>query len=337
VKARVVPVRLTTEVTRVASLVHFVDSLAGASGGKSVPTYRALWNARIGAPTSQDRNALDAYRAVRRSAGAVSRCDESAPGSAGAARGWPTRFLYAMLEARDLDGFLADVGPCLTPEESRDLSSALSHFTPGFEVFWRESIWLNAFDRDFQEFLASGRLPLYLGEVARWFGVDPSGAPPPVISFVMLPAPGSTHAQALGRRLLVEVRPRDTPVDQIAVVTHEESHYLFYQIPHDRLAALEARARAAGPDGAEVWRLLQEAIPTALGQGLAVARLQPEAFRPGATWYHVPEIDALAHLIYPRVRDAVDSGRTIDGDFIEGCVRAYEEREAGRNPEDPAP
>jgi len=324
VKARVVPVRLTTEAMRIASLVHFVDSLADTSGGKSVPTYRALWNARIGAPTPQDRSALDAYRSARRSATAAARCGAPAPGSAGAEPGWPTRFLYSMLEARDLDGFLGDIEPCLTPDESRGLSDALAHFTPGFEVFWRESGWLRAFDRDFQDFLASGGLPLYLGEVARWFGVDPETAPPPVIGFVILPAPGGTHAQELGRRLLVEIRPRDTPVDQISVVAHEESHYLFHQIPPERLAALEARARAAGPNGEDVWHLLHEAIPTALGQGLAVARLQPAAFRPDLGWYHIPEIDALAHRIYPLVREAVDSGRTIDGDFIAACVRAQD-------------
>lgn len=328
--ARAVPVRLTTEVTRVASLVHFVDSLADTSGGKSIPIYRALWSARIGPPTEADRSSLDAFRAARRSATAGARCQEPAPGSVNAAHGWPTRFLYAMVEARDVDGFLAGVRPCLTPDEARGLAVALTHFDTGFDVFWREAGWLRAFDRDFQEYLASGGLPLYLGEVARWFGVDPEGAPPPVIAFVLLPAQGGTHAQELGRRLLVEIRPRDTPIDQIAVVAHEETHYLFYQIPPDRLAALEARAEGAGPDGARVWRLLQEALPTALGQGLAVARLRPEDFRPETSWYHIPEIDAFAHLVYPLAREAIGSGRTIDGDFVEACVRTYEEAEARR-------
>ena len=335
-KMRVVPVRLTTEVTRVASLVHFVDSLADTSGGKSVPAYRALWSARIGAPTEADRQALEAFRAARRSATAAARCNEPAPGSVNAARGWPTRFLYAMVDSRDLDSFLADIAPCLTPEESSGLAAALAQFEPGFDVFWREASWLPAFDRDFQEYLASGGLPLYLGEVARWFGVDPSEAPPPVISFVLLPAQGGTHAQELGRRLLVEIRPRDAPTDQVSVVAHEESHYLFYQMAPDRRAALEARALAAGPSGARVWRLLQEAIPTALGQGLAVARLKPEEFRPAMSWYHIPEIDALAHVIYPMVREGVGSGRTIDGDFIESCVRAYDEDLAHRKAATPA-
>jgi hypothetical protein len=144
----------------------------------------------------------------------------------------------------------------------------------------------------------------------------------------MLPAQGGTHAQEVGRRLLVEIRPHDAPADQISVVAHEESHYLFYQIPQERLDALEARARAAGPDGEKVWLMLHEALPTALGQGLAVARLQPEAFRMNAGWYHIPEVDALAHLVYPLTRDAVGSGRPIDGDFIEACVRVWEAREA---------
>lgn len=323
-RPRVAPVRLTTQITRIASLVHFVDSLADTSGGKSVPMYRALWNARIGPPTDEDRSALAAFRAARLSQTAAARCGDPAPGSVNAHGGWPTRFLYTVVEAEDLEGFLAQVRPCLTADEARGLEGALAHFEPGFETFWREAGWLRTFDGDFQEYLQSGGLLLYLGEVARWFGVDPAKAPPPVIAFVLLPAEGGTHAQELGQRLLVEVRPHDTPVDQLAVVAHEETHYLFYQIPADRLAALAARAQAAGPDGARIWRLLHEAIPTALGQGLAVARLKRDGFRPDLGWYHVAEIDVLAHLIYPLVRDAMDSGRTIDGDFIDACVRAYD-------------
>jgi len=56
-----------------------------------------------------------------------------------------------------------------------------------------------------------------------------------------------------------------------------------------------------------------------------VARLEPGDFHPEVGWYHIPEVDALAHLIYPHVREGIDSGRMIDEDFIAACVRVYEE------------
>jgi hypothetical protein len=86
---------------------------------------------------------------------------------------------------------------------------------------------------------------------------------------------------------------------------------------------------------------MQEALPTALGQGLATARLTPDDFDERLGWYHIEEIDVLAHAIYPIVRREVGAGHTIDGPFIEECVRAYEgtlERQRGEESGDrPSP
>src|SRR5262249_37693929 len=135
---------------------------------------------------------------------------------------------------------------------------------------------------------------------------------------------GSTHAQALGRRLLIEIRPDDTPASEVQVVCHEGSHYLIALMSEPRRAALEARAWAHGTAGRKAWTLLHEALPTALGQGLATATLTPDEFDMGSSWYHIPSIDRFAKQIYPIVRREVESKRTIDGAFLDDVIREYE-------------
>jgi hypothetical protein len=256
--------------------------------------------------------------------------------------GWRLYFLDSALEARDVEDFLSRTRPCLLEDESRGLRSALDHFRPGFDGFWQDGAYVRDFEERFREYLETGGLPEYLGEVARFFDVDPAGAPPPVLCFVLLPKDGPTHAQAVGTHLLVEVRPGDefAPSGQVQVVAHETSHYLFELIPEDRIAALETRAAAAaaGGKGRRAWLLLHEALPTALGQGLAVARLTPGVFDWNSSWYHVPEIERYAKRLYPIVRREIDAGRTIEGPFFEEAIKAFDGEEdrsrSGRGPAD---
>jgi hypothetical protein len=116
---------------------------------------------------------------------------------------------------------------------------------------------------------------------------------------------------------LVEIRPADLPEDQIQVVAHEASHFLMRRVTPDRLDDLAARAHRAGPAGSLVWRYMWEGIPTALGQGLADARLSPKTFSLSSKWYHIPTIDRFAKLVYPSIAEAVDHGQPLDGDLLE--------------------
>lgn len=325
-------VRIETEATWIASFVHFVDSMAGTSGGKTIPTYRRIWVQENGPPSDAVSVALERFAAARTSQRAAATCGDPADGSLGAGdsspsegppHDWRSRFLSLALEAPDLEGFLDSVRPCLIEAQASGLASSLALLRPGFDRFWARGVYLQRFETRFRGFLDEGALTRYLGDVAGFFDVDPAAASAPVISFVLLPASGSTHAQAIGRRLLVEVRPADAPADQVSVVAHEMSHFLFELVPAPRLAALEARARAAGEDGERTWQLLREALPTALGQGLAVAQLTPGGFDPEGSWYHMDAIDRFAKRIYPIVRREVESGGTIDGPFLDEAIRAY--------------
>jgi hypothetical protein len=96
----------------------------------------------------------------------------------------------------------------------------------------------------------------------------------------------------------------------VQVIAHETAHYLWQMIPPERIDRIAAAVHAASPQGPVAWALLHEALPTAIGQGLADAQLVPEHFGMEFTWYHIRNVDRFAKSIYPMVERAVREGGT---------------------------
>jgi len=139
----------------------------------------------------------------------------------------------------------------------------------------------------------------------------------------------------VGRNLLIEVRPGESLTDEASVVVHENSHFLFHRIDEPRRRRLEAYAGEAGSHGTSAWNVLLEALPTALGQGVADHEFRPGGWSTEAPWYHIPEIDRYAKAIYKHVSHAVASGSVLDEAFLREAIRLYPTAEEfGRVPLD---
>ena len=140
---------------------------------------------------------------------------------------------------------------------------------------------------------------------------------------ILVPVPHGygTHAEAVGRFLLIEVREGESLADQAEVIVHENAHFLFDRVPRERRAALRAAAARQGAAGERAWSLLREALPTALGQGVAGHELRPRAWSIEDPWYHIGDIDRYAKALHPLVADAVSSGRRFDEEFVRDAVR----------------
>ncbi len=312
--------RLVTNVSYTANLVHWVDNLAGTSVAKTLPSWRHAWRARFGPPTPEDVVALTEFARLRQ---APVPSDAEVVNSSGClpvesdVMSWHQRFLAAAMEASSPAELARSLTPPLTPDEGARLAQALDRFEPRFRQVWDELGHARAFEKRFADFMEKGPLPAYLDSLAAFFGVDAGQAPPMRVSFMALPANGPTHAEADGDHLLVEIRPADSPEDQIQVIAHEASHFLMRRVTAARMDDLAREAHARGEAGALVWRYMWEGIPTSLGQGLAEARLSPQTFSTAVPWYHRPAIDRFAKLIYPAVSDAVLRGRTLDGRLMQ--------------------
>jgi hypothetical protein len=308
-------------ISRVANLVHWIDNLAGSSLGKTVRVYRRYWLNRYGSPSPEERRMLQKWHDIRvksrnRPTSRLLMDRGCLPQTAPAPR-WRDRFRVRSYEAASTEEFVISMHEDLSDAEMKDLRAILQAFEPGFDEIWKEMTFLPRFKERFERFLEESELRPFLGKMAGFFGVDPAVFPKGRIHLMALPADSGTHAQANGRHLLMEIRPRDTPVEQIQVISHETAHYFWQLISPERNDELARQVHQAGPAGPVLWRLLRESLPTALGQGLAEAHLAPHRFGTHQRWYHIESIDKFAKEIYPVVEAAFRLGRTIDDGVLQ--------------------
>ncbi len=289
-----------------AALLHWLDSLAHltppfGTAGKTTPAHRRAFEQMFGAPAAGDESALLRYRDARM--------------------------------ATDSDGLTAaffrtaTLGEALTAAEAllgeagaADFRNSIEYFAPRYGKIWDGGAIPESFLARAAQDPQRKALAQFLLAVARFFGVDPARETAPCLVLVPVDAGFGTHAQAVGRFLLIEIRPGENLLDEVGPIVHENAHYLWDNIGRARRDALERTAVAAAPWGAQAWRLLQEALPTALAQGLATQRLRPARFSLDVPWYHVDPIDAYAKRIFPLVQKTLEGGGSFDEAFVREAV-----------------
>jgi len=298
-----------------AGLFHWVDSLAGTSGGKTIPQYREEFYRTFGA-LGEAKPALASFRSIRLA-------HARRNGVGGSERG-ASSMLGVFLAADTLDAAFEDLKSQLSPDESDRLRAALEQLAPKYRTLWNGGARAREFLDNAKRNPSRADLEKLMAAMARFLGVDPKTEPAPRIVPVPVPAGGGTHAEAVGRYLLIEIRPGETVIDEAAPIVHENAHFLWYRIGDQRAEKLEAAARVVDSRGF-TWRLLHEALPTALGQGVAARRFQREHWSPRAGWYHIDEIDECAKRIYPLVQKAMDDGAVLDEELMTRMVRVARE------------
>lgn len=312
-----------------AALLHWMDALAGlrgggGTGGKTDDAHRMQFQALHGPPTPLEVALLRRYARVRERFGG-----ESAPERVHA-------LTLAFFDSADLETALRRAAPAIGDDGVEALRSAMSHFAPRYRPIWNEGRVARSFVEGAIEHPRREALGALLQDVAGFFGVSRIDSPPPCIVVVPVPEGFGTHAQALGHALLLEVRARENLIDEVSPIVHENAHFLFYRIPERRREALGARAARSGPQGATAWILLHEALPTALGQGVAGARFRGKAWSRQQSWYHLPDVDRYAKALFPLVRRALAQGRHFDEAFVDQAIALYL-RDRDRSAEPAAP
>lgn len=293
-------------------LFHWIDSLAGTSVGKTNRAHQEQYLEKFGHPTEEDKRQIEAFVAAR--AEHLERLRRAAAQSGEPLRG--SAMLGIFCSAPTVEDALSSLKGELTPETWNGLAGALAHFRPKYETIWDHGAVPEAFLRRSRHDPGLGRLEDLLASIVRFYAVDPMAARPPRLALVPVPRGYGTHAEAIGGVLLLEVRAGDGLPDQASVIVHETSHFLWSLVPVERQRRLAAYANGLDATAARTFPLLGEAIPTALGQGVADRIFRPEQWSIDGPWYHTFEIDACAKRIYPSVRYALEAGLTFDEPFI---------------------
>jgi hypothetical protein len=301
---------IDAEASYPAALFQWLDSLAQTSVGKTVPAHRADYVRRFGRATPDDVAAIERFWRARLA-------HETSSGSR-------SDLLGIFCAAPTVEAGLRAAGERLDTQARADLEAALAHFRPKFDEVWAGGAVPRRFLGSLPEDPSTAKLADLLGRAARFFGADGATlSPKPRLVLVPVPDGWGTHAQAIGRQLLLEIRPADRLADQASVIVHENVHFLWEAMPEERRRGLEAVARAQGPHGAEAWAVLREALPTALGQGVADRTFRPLDWSRRAPWYDTAEVDAYAKAIYPLVQQAIELGSYFDPEFVRLAVATY--------------
>lgn len=305
-------------VERPPALFQFVDALAGTSPAKTVPAYLRQFAFHYGAPSPDDVEQLQRFRAWR-----VRALATLGPLRDGGIEIPPGAVPLAVFAAApDVDAALARLATLMPADEVARLRAILLHFSTRHHRMWRQGRVPRAFVERVLEDPLRPRVAAFLARMARFYGVDTASMPAPRLVLVPVLGGFGTHAQALGRHLLLEIREGDELDDQAAVIVHENAHLLWAALGHERAARLEAVARAAGARGERALQLLREALPTALGQGVAEREFRRLMFSSGVPWYHLPDVDAYAKALAPLVDEALRVGALLDEDFVRRAVDA---------------
>jgi hypothetical protein len=308
---------LEVHVSFPAALFHWLDSLAGLdgpgmTGGKTQSAHRQHFVRRLGPPGSLDQQNLQRFAEIRLR-DITERDDDR------------IALALVFLEAPDLDAALAQVEGLIDPEDARALAETMAYFAPRYAEIWQGGEVPRRFLDKVLRSPRRDRLAALLARVQAFYGIESIEPPLPRLVLVPVNSGFGTHAQALGRNLLVEVRPHEGLAEEVAPIVHENAHFLFYRMEDERMERLRRVAESAGPHGADAWMMLLEALPTAIAQGVAWKQLGPSGWSLERSWYHVDAVDEYAKRLYPRVRNALKVGGRFDEAFVEQAVARHPE------------
>lgn len=288
------------------ALFHWIDCLAGTSIAKTVTAHRLEYHRRFGSFRAVDRAKLSAFAMARRAHASSGRD--------------PASLLGIFCTSGTIDEALAAARTELDPRGLEAVRSAIEHFRARYDEIWDDGDQTDAFLRLAGSDPTWTQIETFLASMAKFYGVDPASAPPARIALVPVPDGHGTHAQAMGRALMVEIRPGDTLAEQASVIVHENAHFLFDMVPPERRRALEDYAAGYGRAGTTTWTLLREGLPTALGQGVADKTFRPRAWSLRNVWYHITEVDQAAKRLYPLVNHVLANGARLDEGFVQAAI-----------------
>lgn len=298
-----------------SALLHWLDSLAAlnppiGTSGKTVEAHRKAYRLAFGVPTERDIETLRRFRKARA---------DFADGKRGDASHGLT---LAFFEAPDLDAALQRARTMLSEENADGLEESLRHYAPRYREIWQDG----KIPRTFLERAGKRRLAAlgeFLVEVARFYGVPPDQEPRPHVVLAPVDPGFGTHAQAIDRFLLIEIRHWEGVLDEVAPIVHENAHFLAQRMDRDRTDALEAFANERGTSARGAWKLLTEALPTAIAQGVAEQKFHPGRWSMRDNWYHVDAIDGYAKALFPIVKKALENDGSFDTAFLKKALSVY--------------
>ena len=314
---------LQVSFSETSNLAYQLDCLSRVSNRCARAPFRAAWK-QLGW-TAADDDALRQWKAIsdRYDASVTLEPRPNAPFPFdGRSVHWSEKLRIAETSAGDPAGLARNLGLVVSDDDAQALLAIYGRFAPRFHRWWRAgpARSLAAFASATHRLIATAQLERFDDQVARLYGAPPDEQFR--IHLVAVPSGRfETHGEQFESHATVEVRPREAPKERVDVVLHETFHVLFRRAAATR-QRLEARfAASKDPDALAAWDLLDEALATAIGNGLVAERVHSDqlAHRLATAegLYDDPFIDAMAKALIPGLRQRLAEGGTLDERFFD--------------------
>ncbi|UOQ98220.1 hypothetical protein MUN81_01705 [Hymenobacter sp. 5317J-9] len=320
---------VTVEVSRVHSLVRFVETLAG-----STSTYkgsrRAFEASRFNTPEA--RRWLRRYQSIDHEPGFDR--DGYPAGRLASMGSIEPSYLAASADAQDLPDLQRRTVGLLPNEVLVSLDSMYRYFTPAFDTLaWQPHVAeLGKLRTAYADFLTKSQLMQKFSRLRTFYG----SAWPDALPYRVLLNPQldvkqgfnglifTNHATALGNLVLLDCHPQSrTFVDGTSVVFHEMSHTLSAQ---QRLALQQQLEgwylHHPSPNRRLAYNLMEEALATVAGEWIFA---QQTGHLESGEWYGDDYVDRYAKAIYPLMTGYVERGQCIDSIFVNQAINLFDQ------------
>jgi len=301
----------------------------------SADAYRALWSEWQW--SADDEKALATWAEIhQRYQGSIRLRDERRSNL-----GYPleprgpnvaSRLRHAGLVATDIASYRSHLALLVLPADADAATQVLTRFWPRFEKWWKTKALkqLSSFLQAMTTLIAKKDLLTFIEKAESFYEADlPSGFHIPMHLMFRPVGKGATHGQQLEQHSIVEVVEGEKPEGRVDVVAHELFHFFFWSRSGPKTEALmKAFIDAPAPESLMALGLLNEALATALGNGLVAKRvLTTEKFdaqlkKPNAL-YNDPAIDSDAKQLLTPVEMLLAEGKTISSaEFVNAQIGA---------------
>lgn len=311
--------------TRLSNLVFQLDCMAGLYRC-SRDDYASLWKKRMGWQLADDER-LARWRLLRGRRGSLPMAREAnVPYPlpfAGGAYQLDHRLRIAAFEATSLSELGVRLSVVTPHREWKELRTIAEHFMNRFAPFWLKegAPAVAAFNREAGDLFRDRRLSELVDAAARFYAVD-LGDAEVFLHAMFRPSltdeSHSTYGVQLGNHGIFEVVGGQTTVaSRMPVVLHELFHYLHdATIPAQRAHLMQQFIDSSDPAAMIAYGLFDEAIATAMGNGVVAERVDKAAFARRYAMknglYGDEAVNTAAKAALPAVRRALSEQRPLD-------------------------
>jgi hypothetical protein len=232
-----------------------------------------------------------------------------------------------LIHSQTMDEFKARSLGMIPNDNLFKLISVLTEFTPVYQelVYQPNKEKFEKQLADLKNLIVSTNITSYFNVGIKFYNSSWDNSIP--FEFIFYPLPNSRGFTATAYSNISE-SPIPTSLTDYKVLLSLMFHEIFHLLYDAESLALKKdilqwRKLNPSKNSLYAFKLLNESLATALGNGYVLAKLKGKENE--GNWYGIKYISMMAKKIYPMVKDYVETGRSIDKEFIDNYMKLFDD------------